>query len=109
MARLVKRNVSEAILRYSGNLTAVARAFDVSRQAVYNLLEKYPELWELVREARETMLDNVESTLYKQALEGNTAAMIFFLKTQGKARGYIERTEHAGPDNGPIKVRLSDD
>jgi hypothetical protein len=48
---------------------------------------------ELRQEARETMLDNAETELYEQALNGNTTALIFLLKTQGKGRGYVERQE----------------
>jgi hypothetical protein len=38
------------------------------------------------------MLDNVESALYTAALAGEAWAVCFFLKTQGKARGYVERS-----------------
>ena len=44
-------------------------------------------------EIREGMLDNVESVLYRQAMEGNTTSLIFLLKTQAKDRGYTERQE----------------
>jgi hypothetical protein len=38
-------------------------------------------------------LDFAESQLHKQIKEGNSTATIFFLKTKGKKRGYIERQE----------------
>jgi hypothetical protein len=34
--------------------------------------------------------------------DGNVAATIFFLKTQGKRRGYIERQEVTGAEGAPI-------
>ena len=37
-----------------------------------------------------------ESQLHKQILKGNTSATIFYLKTKGKNRGYVERHEHTG-------------
>jgi hypothetical protein len=100
-----KLNVSDteaAIEKYSGNLTAVAKYFGVARMTVYRKIAKHASLQEALETARETMLDNVESTLYKQALEGNTTSMIFFLKTQGKSRGYVERQEHTGEDGEPL-------
>jgi hypothetical protein len=39
-------------------------------------------------------IDFAESQLHKQIKEGSTAATIFFLKTKGKQRGYVERIEH---------------
>ena len=39
-------------------------------------------------------LDFAESQLYKQIADNSTAATIFYLKTKGKHRGYIEKTEH---------------
>ena len=44
-------------------------------------------------DVQEQLLDEGESMLHKQIQEGNTAAIIFFLKTKGKSRGYVERTE----------------
>ena len=46
--------------------------------------------------------DFAESELMKLIKDGNVAATIFFLKTQGKARGYIERQEVTGADGAPI-------
>lgn len=64
-------------------------------------------LWPMVEDAREKMLDNVESALYQQALSGNTVAMIFFLKTQGKKRGWVERQEITGADGEAMKHTIS--
>jgi hypothetical protein len=52
------------------------------------------------------MLDNAETALYDDALNGNTTALIFFLKTQGKSRGYTERQELTGADGDVITIRV---
>lgn len=104
MKRLKKANVLAAIKTAQGNLAAVARAYGVSRQAVQKFVANDPELTEATNEARETMLDNAESKLYTEAMNGNTAALIFLLKTQGKRRGYIERAEVTGADGGANKL-----
>jgi hypothetical protein len=54
------------------------------------------------------MIDDAESEIYKQFKKGNTAALIFFLKTQGKQRGYVERQEITGKDGNSITVRWDD-
>ena len=102
-----KADVQKAITELDGNISAVARRFKVSRGAIYKFIyEKYPDLMDSVHEARETIIDDVESELYKQAKKGNTTAMIFFLKTQGQSRGYVEKTqsEISTKDDKPIKI-----
>jgi len=48
----------------------------------------------------------VESKLYSKALAGDTTSMIFFLKTQGKKRGYIERQEITGEDGNELVIKV---
>jgi predicted transcriptional regulator len=82
----------------SGNFSAVARALGVTRAAVSKFVNQRPKLKAVADECRETFVDNVESAIYKQALDGNVTAQIFILKTLGKSRGYIEKhqLEHSG-------------
>jgi len=101
--------IKDAIKLKRGNISAVARSFDVSRNAIDNRINKSEVLKEALQEARNTMLDNAETALYEDALNGNTTALIFFLKTQGKSRGYIERQEHTGADGDVIRVTLKHD
>ena len=102
-----KSDVAKAINTYKGNISAIARAFNRDRKTVYEYIRKN-DLWDKVEEARETMVDNVESALYQQALSGNTTAMIFFLKTQGKDRGYVERVEQQNSGETTIRVVRDD-
>ena len=46
-----------------------------------------------VDDIREEAIDYVEGQLLKQINTGGAAQTIFFLKTKGKSRGYIETTE----------------
>lgn len=107
MAKLTTERVITAIEEYRGNLTAVARALRVSRTTLYKFVHAHPRVTQALEEAREAMLDHAESILYRKILDGDNTALIFFLKTQGKKRGYIERLEAGGPDGappGPITV-----
>lgn len=97
MATLTAEAVIAKIRELNGNLAAVARAFRVSRSTVYRFLETHPTVQQALTETRETMLDNAESVLYSKVLAGDTVALIFFLKTQGRRRGYVERVEQSGP------------
>ncbi|HJZ57162.1 MAG TPA: hypothetical protein VKE74_19485 [Gemmataceae bacterium] len=109
--RLSVPGLLDAIPRFRGNLAAVARSFGVTRTAVWKFVQRYPELQEVAHDARETRLDNAESSLDRAILAGEPWAIQMVLKTLGKDRGYVERTEqhHSGsvaevhlhfPDNG---------
>lgn len=87
------KDIEPLVAKYKGNIAAIARHFGVSRGTIYNRMAESPTLATAIEDERETMLDNAESALYKQAMEGNTTALIFLLKTQGKQRGYTERVE----------------
>jgi len=91
--KLTAEAVTAAIRDMNGNISAVARRLGVCRQTVYNYIERHPSVKDVLAESRETMLDNAESVLYKAVLNGEAWAVCFFLKCQGKSRGYIERQE----------------
>ena len=65
-----------------------------------------PEYAQAVKDIENFALDFVESQLHKQIQKGEVSSTIFYLKTKGKSRGYIERqqTELTGRDGGPIEV-----
>jgi hypothetical protein len=72
----------------------------VTRDSVYKWIEADPELKQAIETIRESMLDMTEGALFKQISEGNPAAIFFHLKTIGKKRGYIEKSETDITSNG---------
>lgn len=102
MAVLTSEFVSAKLREFHGNMAAVARAAGVTRQAVYKYIESNDELKAVKQECRESMIDNAESSLYRAIVNGEAWAVCFFLKTQGKPRGYVERQEVTGADGKPI-------
>jgi hypothetical protein len=93
-ASTLKRMIEEE----RGNVSTVARKVGVSRKAIMNHVGQSPDLIEALADARETMLDQAESKLYEKVLAGETVELLFFLKTQGRSRGYSERMEVTGAD-----------
>lgn len=91
-----------------GNVAVIARKLGVSRGTILNRCNESPTLAQALTDARESMLDNAESMLYKKVLEGSTVELLFFLKTQGRNRGYVERQEVTGKDGGSVTVTLQD-
>lgn len=88
-----KEDLLEALERSLGIVSTACKAADVSRRSHYNWMEEDEEYRKRVNEINDSVLDFAESHLYKLVKEGNPAATIFFLKTKGKARGYVERQE----------------
>lgn len=96
-----------AIKKARGLLSAAAEALGVDRRTVYRAIERWPDLQAVVEEARERMTDLAEASLYQKVTAGEPWAVQFYLKTQGKHRGYVERTEFAGVGDQPITVNVT--
>jgi hypothetical protein len=83
----------EALKLSLGNVTGACAKVKVSRQTYYNWM-KNPEFADAVEEVNESNLDYAESKLLSLIRNENPTAIIFYLKTKGKKRGYIERMEN---------------
>lgn len=98
--------MTEALRESRGFVSAAARRLACDAQTVYNYMERYPELKEIRKEAKEAEKDLAEMMLGKMIRDGQFPATCFFLKTQARDRGYVERQEHeiSGNDSRPVKV-----
>ena len=97
--RVTDDEIREGIGRRSGNITAVARSLRCSRETVYKRLRQSEELRDTLAEAREATLDRAEQFLFEKCEAGDTTGLIFFLKTQGRSRGY-GGVDRSGPGRG---------
>ena len=50
----------------------------------------------------ESMVDVAESKLFENIKDNDNTAIIYYLKTKGKHRGYIERSEFTGVGGSPL-------
>ena len=69
-----------AALTVHGTVYHAAKAARISRQTAYRWQREDPEFANAWEEAHENAVDVVESTIYQQAVGGNTLAAIFYLK-----------------------------
>jgi hypothetical protein len=105
MAVLTEESVAEALRELSGNMAAVARKFGVTRSSVQEYVAARESLRAVCLEEKEVLCDDIEGSFIRNARDnGNVAAQIFFLKTQGRHRGYSERVEIGGADGGPLQL-----
>lgn len=88
-----KKALIEALEKSLGVVTTACKLVGVNRSTFYQYVKDDPEFAEAVKDIDEVTIDFAESQLHKQIKNGNTTATIFYLKTKGKKRGYIEKTE----------------
>lgn len=93
MTDIKKGQFIEAFEATAGNISASCKKLNISRETYYRWCREDQEFREKIDETQESLLDLAETMLIKNIREGRTAEIIFFLKTKGKKRGYIERTE----------------
>jgi hypothetical protein len=90
---ITKKAMLEALEKSLGIVTSACKSVDISRETHYRWLREDAEYKAAVDSLSDVALDFAESQLHKQIKEGNSTATIFFLKTKGKKRGYVERQE----------------
>ena len=101
------QRIIEAVRESKGLLTVAAKRAGVTYWTVWKYQRDYPSVAQAVKESQEGLLDLAEAKLYQQINDGNMTAIIFFLKTRGKARGYVERIEQTGENGEAIKVAIT--
>ena len=92
---MAKKNLLLALEQSLGVVTTACRKIGCNRRTHYNWMESDPEYAAAYAELADVALDFAETSLHKQILSGEVASTIFYLKTKGKNRGYIERVENA--------------
>jgi len=105
--KVSKKQIEDAIPGSRGIISLMAKKIGCNRCTIYVKLEKYPELNKLIEQETETGIDYAEMKLFKAIDLDNLTAIIFYLKTKGKHRGYIESYEQITPTE--IKVDISDE
>jgi hypothetical protein len=98
--------VIEAVKDSRGFVSTIAKRLGCQRTYVYKLAEKFASVKQAIEEEREGVKDFAEGKLLEQINVGNITAIIFYLKTQGKDRGYIERQELSGIDGNAITIKV---
>ena len=88
-----KKAMLEALEKSLGVVTSACKAVDISRETHYRWMREDEDYKAAVEGLSDVAIDFAESQLHKQIKEGSAAATIFYLKTKGKKRGYVERQE----------------
>ncbi len=81
------------------NITSTCAALGITRQTFYNRRRNNKALSDKLDDVDESLLDFAESKLMEHISNDNITALLFFLKTKGKKRGYVEQIDNRLIDN----------
>ena len=102
----LKKAMIEALEKSLGVVTTACKNVGIARNTHYLWMREDEAYREEVNAIENIALDFVESQLFKNIKDGKTSEMIFYLKTKGKKRGYIERQEITGADGMPTNFQI---
>jgi hypothetical protein len=103
---LKKEQFLEVLEKKMGIVSQATKAMGLDRTTPYRWMREDEDFKDAVSEVQNVVLDFAEGKLYELVQDKNPTAVIFLLKTKGKNRGYIERTEITGMDGGGLDVRI---
>ena len=104
-----KTLVLKTLKQKNGNVSEACKAANIARPTFYVYMKTDEDFANAVDDIRESLLDMAESQLMKQINDGNTTSLIFYLKTQGRSRGYgdeVALTGKNGKDLIPDTARF---
>lgn len=106
---VMKKAMLEALYQSLGVIETACRQCGISRNWHYETYRTDPDYKAQVDDMKNIALDYVESRLFQNIKNGDVTSTIFYLKTQGKARGYIERQEVQVNKESVVQVGYGED
>lgn len=104
-----KKALLEALESSLGVVTSACKKVGVGRTTFYNYVNADEEFAKAVQDIENVALDFAESQLHQQIKTGNATSTIFYLKTKGKKRGYVERMENVNTNKNLDLSDLTDE
>ena len=102
-----KKKLIQAMTKSLGVVTQACKLANLDRRTFYTYYNEDAEFKKEIDDIKEIALDFVEGQLLKQINGGEVSSTIFYLKTKGKNRGYVEKQEFE--HTGRIIVRVPDE
>ena len=103
-----KETMLQSLEKSLGVVTVACKQAGIPRSTYYKWLKEDEVFANAVKDIENIALDFAESQLHAQIKDGSTPATIFYLKTKGKKRGYIEKSElDLNTGENPFKVNVN--
>jgi hypothetical protein len=93
--KFTTREIAIALKQGKGFVSVAADILGCSMRTVNNYIDNHPILGEVRDDARERMKAVAEGKLFDQIEAGKLTAIIFYLKTQARNRGYSEKEHYS--------------
>jgi len=106
---LKKAQLLKALEKSLGIVSTACKSVGISRTTYYKYYNEDKDFKWSVDSIGDIALDCAESQLFELIKEKNVTAIIFYLKTKGKKRGYIEKQEVNHNSNNITGIRLISD
>ena len=107
MRQSKKKLVLQELEKSHGVVTQACMKAKVSRAQFYRWWNQDEKFRQECDDIQESAVDYVESQLFKQIEQGNITGQIFYLKTKGKHRGYVEKQQIQNEHTGSIQFDFS--
>lgn len=106
--RQTKKALLKALEKSLGIVTTACRSVGIARDTFYRYLKEDEDFAKAAKDVDNIALDFAESILLQNIRDRKEASTIFYMKTKGRCRGYIEKQEleHSGKI---ITVTVEDD
>ena len=105
--RYTVKQVEEALRQGAGIYTIASMRLKCAPNTVKNYVERHPRLQAVCAEIVEMNLDVAEHGLLGHLQEKNLSAILFYLRTKGRTRGYGDKLEVDGKVKVAARVDLS--
>jgi hypothetical protein len=106
--QVAKKNMIDAMEKAFGVVTTACKIAGIPRRSYYEWYNGDESFRSAIQalDCENQALDFAETQLFKNINGRDKTCLIFFLKTKGKKRGYIERVEHTGADGNPMQLQI---
>jgi hypothetical protein len=107
--RYTTDEIKNALIECGGWVMLAARNLGCDSHTIRSRLARSPELQEILDHVREDHLDLAESKLLERIEKGELSAITFYLKCQGRHRGWVEKQLIDQTINQPVEIKIVPD
>ncbi len=106
--RVPTERIIECLRETNGLVSLAAKRVPCSISTINTRRKRVQAVEQVIQECRGELVDYGELALRRAVVDGEPWAVGLVLKTLGRDRGYVERTENmvTGKDGGPVTMRV---